>query len=81
MWQRSSPRAGTSPVHEKTPGIGGGPPRAVEVCWKALGDMPTISEKRELNEPRLENPTSMQTSVTVRLAERSRSLARSTAAG
>jgi hypothetical protein len=65
----------------KHPGMGGGPPRAAEACWKALGDIPTISEKRELNDPRLENPTSMQTSVTVRLAERSRSLARSTGAG
>ena len=61
----------------KHPGIGGGPPRSAEVRWKALGNMPTSSENRELNEPRLENPTSMQTSVTVRLAERKRSLARS----
>jgi len=43
----------------KHPGMGGGPPRAAEACWKALGDIPTISEKRELNDPRLENPTSM----------------------
>ncbi len=62
----------------KHPGIGGGPPRAADARWKALGDMPTSSEKRELNDPRLENPTSMHTSVTVRLAERKRSLARST---
>ena len=48
-----------------------------DIC-RDLGDMPTSSENRELNEPRLENPTSMQISVTVRLAERNRSLARST---
>src|ERR1700677_364555 len=59
----------------KHPGIGGGAPQAAEARWNALGDIPTISEKRELNDPRLENPTNMQTSVTVRLAERSRSLA------
>jgi hypothetical protein len=62
----------------KHPGIGGGPPRSADARWNALGDMPTISEKRELNDPKLENPTSMQTSVTDRLAERRRSLARST---
>ena len=58
--------------------MGGGPPRAADARWNALGDMPTSSENRELNEPKLENPTSMHTSVTVRLAERSRSFARST---
>ena len=62
----------------KHPGIGGVPPRAADARWQALGDMPTNSEKRELNDPRLVNPTTMQTSVTVRLAERNRSLARST---
>ena len=45
----------------KQPGTGGGPPRAADARWKARGDMPTSSEKRELKEPRLENPTSMQT--------------------
>ncbi len=62
----------------KHPGIGGAPPRAADARWKALGDMPTSSENRELNDPRLVKPTTMQTSVTVRLADRSRSLARST---
>jgi hypothetical protein len=57
--------------------MGGGPPRAADARWKALGDMPTSSEKRALNEPRLEKPTSMQTSVTVKLADRKRSFARS----
>src|SRR6516164_1332154 len=58
----------------KQPGIGGGPPLAADALWNSRGDLPTSSEKRELNDPRLENPTSMHTSVTVRLAERSRSL-------
>jgi hypothetical protein len=39
--------------------------------------MPTHSEKRVLNEPKLEKPTKKHTSVTVTFAERSRSFARS----
>jgi len=58
--------------------MAGGPPRATEARWNARGDIPTNSEKRELNDPRLEKPTNMHTSVTVRLEERNRSLARST---
>jgi len=37
----------------------------------------TTGLKREENEPRLENPTAMHTSVTVRFADRRRSWARS----
>jgi hypothetical protein len=40
--------------------------------------MPVISAKRALNVPRLVKPTRWQISVTVRLAERSSSQARST---
>ncbi len=39
---------------------------AEKLAWYSLGDTPTSSRNFELNEPRLEYPTSMQTSVTVR---------------
>jgi hypothetical protein len=39
--------------------------------------MPTNAVNLLENDPRLENPTSMQISVTVRFADRSKSLARS----
>ena len=45
--------------------------------WNSLGEQPTSSLNRLLNEPRLENPTARQTYVTVRLVARSRSWARS----
>ncbi len=61
----------------KQPGMGGGPPLATASCRYAVGGQPTNSVKRALNDPRLEKPTMWQISVTVRLAERSRSLARS----
>ena len=50
------------------PGTGGGPPRARVQRWYSDGEQPVSSEKRELNEPRLEHPTRKHTSVTVRLA-------------
>src|SRR5580658_8687601 len=43
----------------------------------ALGVSPTSSVKRELNDPRDEQPTAMQTSVTDRSPRRSSALARS----
>src|SRR5258706_2715579 len=58
----------------KQPGMGGAPAEALRY---SVGDMPTRDRKRELNEPRLSNPTRKQISVMVRLAARSRSLARS----
>jgi hypothetical protein len=69
------------PGHQEAAGDRG---RAAERhLLRAVGgrDMPTSSLKRELNEPTLEKPTSMQISVTVRLADRRRSLARSTRRG
>src|SRR5581483_1450143 len=71
--------AGEGRVHtiRKQPGIGGGPPSRPISARYALGDVPTSSRKRVLNEPRLLNPTRRHTSVTVRFATRSRSLARS----
>lgn len=42
----------------------------------SLGVMPTISVKRELNEPKDVQPTSMQASVTL-VPERSNAMARS----
>ena len=62
----------------KQPGTGGGPPRSTERRRYSLGEHPTSSVNRELNDPRLVKPTRWQISVTVRLAARSRSLARST---
>ncbi len=61
----------------KQPGIRGAPSAAYRL-WNSLGDSPTSSRNRLLNEPRLEKPTAWQTSVTVRLVARSRSWARST---
>ena len=55
-----------------------GAPVAAYLRWNSLGVSPTSSRNRLLNEPRLENPTAWQTSVTVRLVARSRSWARST---
>src|ERR687891_735584 len=55
-----------------------GAPVADQRRWNWLGVSPTSSRNRVLNEPRLENPTAWQTSVTVRLVARSRSWARST---
>ena len=43
----------------------------------SLGDRPTSSRKRALNEPRLEKPTRKQISVTDRFALRRRVFARS----
>jgi hypothetical protein len=60
------------------PGIGAGPAPARAFRRYSDGGMPTNSVNRVLNEPRLEKPTIMQISVTVRFTERSRSLARST---
>ena len=54
-----------------------GAPVAAYRRWNSLGVSPTSSRNRLLNEPRLENPTAWQTSVTVRLVARRRSWARS----
>ena len=54
-----------------------GPPVAAHRSRYWVGDSPTSAENRVENDPRLLNPTAMQISVTVRLAERSRSWARS----
>jgi hypothetical protein len=61
-------------MRTKQPGMGGA---LAEALRYSVGDMPTRSRKRELKEPTLSNPTSKQISVMVRLAARSRSLARS----
>src|SRR6202165_6315711 len=61
-------------MRTKQPGMGGAPADAFRY---SVGDMPTRSRKRELKEPTLSNPTRKQISVMVRLAARSRSLARS----
>ena len=53
------------------------PPRAAHRLRYAVGLSPTSWVNRDENEPRLEKPTIMQISVTVRLAVRSRSWARS----
>ena len=54
-----------------------GPPVAAQRSRYCVGVSPTRRRKVDENEPRLVKPTSMHTSVTVRLAERSRSWARS----
>ena len=59
----------------KQPGMCGAP--SAYRRWNSLGVSPTTVRNRLLNEPRLENPTAKQTSVTVRLVARSRSWARS----
>src|SRR5713101_4511059 len=66
----------TGRVHMRTkqPGMGGAPADALRY---SVGDIPTRARKRELKEPTLSNPTRKQISVMVRLAARSRSLARS----
>src|SRR5215213_1872376 len=76
--------AGCSPspcgrVHINTthPGIGGTPLPAIAPSRYSLGVLPISSRKRALKEPRLENPTRKQISVTDRLAVRRRALARS----
>src|SRR5437588_10049113 len=61
-------------MRTKQPGMGGAPAEALRY---SVGDMPTRSRKRELKEPTLSNPTRKQISVMVKLASRSRSLARS----
>src|SRR5258707_1610577 len=61
-------------MRTKQPGMGGA---LAEAFRYSVGDMPTRSRKRELKEPALSNPTRKQISVMVRLAARSRSLARS----
>ena len=70
-----------SPVRHmstKQPGIGAGPPRIAACRRYSLGETPVSSANRVLNVPRLVKPTRRQISVTVRLAERSSSQARST---
>jgi len=57
--------------------MGGAPVLATASSRYSLGDCPTRSRKRLLNEPTLENPTRMQISVTDRLAVRRSVLARS----
>ena len=54
-----------------------GPPVAAHRFRYAAGLSPTSPDNFAENEPRLEKPTGMHTSVTVRFAERSRSCARS----
>ena len=54
-----------------------GPPVAAQRSRYWVGVSPTSSPEPDENEPRLEKPTSMHTSVMVRLADRSRSWARS----
>ena len=61
--------AGDLPVGSRLP--------TVRELSRSLGVSPTRSRNRLLNEPRLENPTAWQTSVTVRFVARSRSCARS----
>jgi hypothetical protein len=54
--------------------MAGGVPRR----WYSLGEHPTRARNRRENDPSDENPTIMQTSVTVRLTWARRTLARST---
>src|SRR3982075_3248232 len=61
-------------MRTKQPGMGGAPAEALRY---SVGDIPTRARKRELKEPTLSNPTRKQISLMVRLAARSRSLARS----
>jgi hypothetical protein len=70
---------GCGRVHIKTthPGIGGTPVRATASSRYSLGDRPTSTRKRALNEPRLAKPTRKQTSVTERFALRRSVFARS----
>ena len=58
--------------------MGAGPPRSAACFRYAVGDMPVSSANRALKVPTLVKPTRWQISVTVRLAERSSSQARST---
>ena len=60
-------QASTPRMKRKQPGMCG-PPVAAQRSRYCVGVSPTSSRKRDENEPRLENPTIMQTSVTVRLA-------------
>ena len=71
--------SGCGRVHISTtqPGIGGTPVRATASSRYSLGDRPTSSRKRALNEPRLAKPTRKQISVTERFAVRRRVFARS----
>ena len=61
----------------KQPGMRGAPASA-QRRWNSRGVSPTTSWNRAENEPRLEEPTAWQTSVTERFVLRSRSWARST---
>ena len=63
-------------MNRKQPGMRG-PPVAAHRSRYCVGVSPTSSRNRDENDPRLENPTIMHTSVTVRLAARNRSCARS----
>ena len=47
-----------------------GAPATAYLRWNSLGVSPTSSWNRLLNDPRLENPTAWQTSVTVRFVAR-----------
>src|ERR1700704_1869001 len=67
-------RAGRVHIRTKQPGMGGVPAEALRY---SVGDIPTRARNRELKEPTLSKPTRKQISVMVRLAARSRSLARS----
>ena len=71
--------SGCGRVHISTmqPGIGGTPVRATASSRYSLGDRPTRSRNRALNEPRLEKPTRKQISVTERFAVRRSVFARS----
>jgi hypothetical protein len=69
-------RRSLSPCMNTKPGMWG-TPWAAKRSWYSDGDTPTSWRNRLLNDPRLLNPTSMHTSVTVRLVARSRSCARS----
>ena len=69
-----SPLLGRAHAIAKHVGTGGNGPRR----RYADGGSPTTSRNTRLKVPRLLNPTSMQMSVTLRLPERNRNIARST---
>src|ERR1044072_3868159 len=76
---RAYPRVlGLAQAITKQPGIVGGPPRSTIRLRYSGGEQATSSGNLLENEPRLEKPTIMQISVTVRFADARRSLARST---